>query len=275
MRASFAVLACASVLNTFAAEAKELLLDNLMASIVIIPERRSDFSFEMHPGRRNAPEVKVIRTGNRVVLTSDTEVTSCSEVNGDMFVGLSDGRSLEMVDAPLVTVRAPQTFYLRGRHSAVVGQIGRTENLDIRQGGCAIWDIDDVEGTLRADMSGGARATIGTARDARLTASGGGAVATEGVENLVAEASGGGRIRVSSVSSQARAEASGGGRIEVEGGHGQTLRANASGGGWIAYDGEVASLSASASGGGQVAVAAAQEVVSRSESGGGRVIVAD
>lgn len=273
MNKALAMLVCASALVPAGARAAELVLEGLVARVTVLPEARSDFAVEVRPGSGSLPSVTISREGGRTLLTSGVEVGACTRVDGRMRVGLRDGSQAEMSEAPDVIIHAPRAFSLSGDNSGLIGQIGPAEDLDISQSGCAFWDVANVAGTLRAEMSGGARLTAGTSRSALLGASGGAAITTGAVADLVAEASGGGAIRVASVSGAAEATASGGGRIEIESGQGSTLRAHASGGGRIVHRGEVAALHATASAGGQIEVFQVENVVSRFVSAGGQVVV--
>jgi hypothetical protein len=275
MRKRLVLLISLFSLPPAAAGAAELVLDGLVARVTVMPEARSDFDVEVRPGTAHLPPVTVTREGGRAVVTGGVEVGACAEVGGRMRVGLRGGGEAELAEAPEVIVRAPRTFSVSGSDSGLIGEIGQTDELDIRQGGCGIWDVADVEGTLRAQFSGGARLTGDAAGAAQLGASGGGLVTIEAVADLVAEASGGGVIRVGTVRGDVEAIASGGGRIEIAGGEATTLRAEASGGGRVVHGGTVGALSATATGGGQIEVAEVESVISRSASGGGQVVVGD
>lgn len=273
MSKALALFVCACAVPSAGAQAAELVLDGLVAWVTVVPEARSDFAVEVRPGSGSLPPVTVTQDGGRAVLTSGVEVGACAQAHGSLQVGLRGGGRAEMSEAPRVIVHAPRTLSVSGTNSGVIGAIGPTADLYIRQVGCAFWDVADVAGMLQAEMSGGATLTAGAVGAALLQASAGGAVTTGPVADLVAEASSGGSVRVASAVGAVEASASAGGWIEIQGGQATTLRANASGGGSIEHDGRIAALSASASSGGRVEVTQTDNVVSRSVSGGGQVIV--
>jgi len=270
---ALALFICACAVPSTGAQAAELVLDGLVAWVTVVPEARSDFAVEVQPGRGSLPPVTVTQDGGRAVLTNGVEVGACAQANGSLQVGLRGGGRAEMREAPRVIVHAPRTLRVSGTNSGLIGTIGPSADLDIRQVGCAFWDVADVAGMLQVEMSGGASLTAGAVGAALLRASAGGAITTGPVADLVAEASSGGSVRVASALGAVEASASAGGWIEIEGGQATTLRANASGGGRIEHDGRIAALSASASSGGRVEVSQTDDVISRSVSGGGQVIV--
>jgi hypothetical protein len=254
------------------AQAAELYLDEAVARVVIIPESRSDIAVTVQQGR--APiALRVSRQGDRTVVHGGYQTNQCSNRNGSTEVRLRRGGTMNMEDAPLVTVRAPRSLTVRTRGGAVHGRVGALDNLTLSAGGCSQWSIADVAGTIDLNQSGGATATVGRARTARLGASGGGTIRAQSVGSLDADASGGGVVRVASVNGAMSADASGGGGVKVEGGRTGLLRAGASGGGWVDYDGVADSLDAEASGGGRVNVARVLGQVNRRASGGGHVSV--
>lgn len=257
-----------------AAPAAELVLDGLVARITILPEPRSDIYVVVRPGGSGLPSVSVTQEGERTIVTSGVEVGACAQSGATMRVGLRDGRQVEMGEAPEIIVRAPRSFRVEGADSALIGRIERSEDLHIRQAGCAFWDIGEVV-TLQADMSGGAHLTASGAATANLAAAAGAAVTIGPVANLVAEASAGGMIGVAAVNGAVEASASGGGRIEIGSGRATTFRAVASSGGRILHRGEIVNLHATAVAGGQIEVSQAESILSRSVSAGGQVIVGD
>jgi hypothetical protein len=255
--------------------AAELVLDGLVARVTVIPEVRSDFAVEVRAGSGGLPDVSVSEEGGRALLTSGVEVGACVGSGDRMQVGLRDGTRAEMSDAPEVIIHAPLTFSVSGANSGLIGQIGPAEDLAITQSGCVFWDVADVAGRLRVNLSAGARLTAGASDSTLLGASAGAAISTGAVSDLVAEASAGGMIRVASASGSAEANAASGGSIEIKGGETTTLRAEASSGARIVHRGKVESLWADASVGGEVEVSEVENVVSRSVSIGGRVVVGD
>jgi hypothetical protein len=292
MRAALLIGAAAAAVAG-GAQAAEVFLDGVVARVVVIPENRADILVDVRSGSAPVPQLRVRREGPRTVVEGGLEVNQCRGDQQNRTVRTREGREFLMAAAPLVTIRAPLDVTINTRKGAVQGEVGPTRNLSLASGGCSTWRVADVAGSLQLQQSGGARATAGRARTARLTASGGGSIQAGAVGELRAEASGGGRVRVVSVAGpldadasgggviradsaagQVTAEASGGGGVDVGGGRSGALQARASGGGWVDHGGSAGSLSAQASGGGWVKVAAVSGPIhQRTASGGGRVIV--
>ena len=266
------IIGAAAVAFGGATQAQDLYLDQAVARVVIIPEARSDIAVTVQQGR--APiALRVSRQGPRTVVHGGYEANQCHNNNGSTRVRLRQMGTINIEDAPLVTVRAPRSLTVRTRGGAVHGRVGALDNLTLSSGGCSQWSIADVAGTIALNQSGGASATVGRARTARFGASGGGTIRAQSVGSLDADASGGGTIRVGSVNGPTTAEASGGGGVKVEGGRTGLLRASASGGGWVDHEGMADALEADASGGGRVNVARVLGRVDRRASGGGHVSV--
>ena len=267
------ILAGAVMATAGAAQAAELVFDDIVARVLVIPEARSDIQVEITPGRAGLPAPQVRRTGANVRIEGDSEARQCTGAAEEMRIRLRGGAELSMAEAPMITVRAPRSVTISKNGGAVVGRIGRTQDLRLQASGCSHWTVADVAGTLVADQSGGARMLAGQARTAQLRASGGGVIDLRGTANLEANGSGGGVVRVASVSGPVEADGSGGGGVKVSGGRASLLRADASGGGWVDFDGVADALDAEASGGGRVSVARVTGTVNQSASGGGRVSV--
>lgn len=256
------------------AQAAEVVFSDVVARVVVIPEARADVAVDVQPGRASMPPVKVKTAGGRTILEGGTPVNWCSSNRNGTSVRTRSFRKLDLADAPLITIRAPQTVSLSGRNSGLQGRVGPSRNLSLNMGGCSNWTVGDVADALTLDLSGGAQVSAGRAQRGRFEASGGGVIRAGALGELQADGSGGGSIRVASVSGPVSADASGGGNIEIEGGRTGLLDAEASGGGWVSHKGAAERLRADASGGGRVRVAQVTGGIDRqSESGGGSVTV--
>ena len=255
------------------AQAAELVLDDVVARVVVIPEARSDIQVQVQPGRA-LPAPRVDRSGSNIRISAGLDVERCSSRNNDcMRVRVKGRGEFDIADAPLITIRAPRSFALRKEGGAVTGRIGPTQDLTLAAGGCGHFALGDVAGTLDASLSGGAHASVGRVRAARLRASGGGAVEVQTTASLDADATGGGQVRVASVTGPVSADGSGGGGVKVDAGRTGLLRAGASGGGWVDFDGVADALDASASGGGRVSVARVTGRIDQRSSGGGSISI--
>jgi hypothetical protein len=156
------------------ASAAELVLDQAVARVVVIPEARADIEVSLTPGRNDSPQVRVSRSGDRVTLSSGTKVRMCNfdgDDDGDgqrggwIMLG-RNGPRIDMDDFASVTVRAPRDVRISGGGGAVLGSIGRSQTLSIAQSGCASWTAADVAGGLSAEMSTGANLRAGATQRA-------------------------------------------------------------------------------------------------------------
>jgi hypothetical protein len=255
------------------AAAAELVFDETVARVVVIPEARADIQVEVRPGRNGAPALRVVRIGDRVSVSGGSRVRQCNFDGDSGWIKLKGGPRIDMDDAAYVTVRAPRDVRISGG-GAILGSIGRSQTLRLDQSGCANWTAADVSGDLHAALSNGASLKAGAARTAHLTATNGGAVRVVRAERLEATAVGGGVVKANTAGVVV-ATATGGGMVSIEGGASRSLAGTAAGGGHIRHNGRVGELDADASGGAVIRVAQAGRVLSRSARGGSSVVVND
>ena len=255
--------------------AAELVFDDVVARVVVIPEARSDIQVEVAPGRNGAPTVRVSRSGDTVTVSSGSRVRQCNfdGENGSWIV-LKGGPRVDMEDAASVTVRAPRDVRIAG-HGAIQGSIGRSQTLTIEQSGCANWTAGDVAGALTADMSTGASLRAGSTPTANLTATAGGSVRVVRADRLEASATAGGVVKAMTAPGMVTATATGGGVVSIDGGSTRSLAGTATGGAHIRHKGRVGDLDVNAQGGAVIRIAHAARVLSSSAHGGSSVVVND
>ena len=255
--------------------AAELVLDDAVARVVVIPEARADIQVEVAPGRNGAPAVRVSRSGDTVTVSGGSRIKMCNfDQDGESWLMLKGGDRIEMDDIASVTVRAPRDVRISGGGGAILGSIGRSQTLNIEQSGCANWTAADVAGPLTAEMSAGANLRAGSTPSARLSADSGGAVRVVRADRLEATATAGGAVKAVSAG-VVEATATGGGVVSIDGGSSRSLTGTATGGAHIRHKGQVGELEANASGGAVIRVAHASRVLSSSSHGGSSVVIND
>ena len=268
------VIGAAAAAFAGTAQAEQLVLDGVIGRVEVITESRADIAVSVQPGA-GLPAPRVTRTGGRVTIDGgfDDQVRNCNTNSDGMTVELrGGGREIHLSQGPVITVRAPRALSLVSRKGAVMGRVGSAQDLSITSGGCSVWSVGNVAGTLRLDQSGGANVRAGDVRVARFSASGGGNIRADTVSSLDAEASGGAQIRVGRAVGPTELDASGGAQVHSDQGRTGLLKAHASGAGVIRYGGSADQLDASASGAAHVRVAQVTgQVIRRSASGMGSV----
>jgi hypothetical protein len=259
------------------AAAAELVLDQAVARVVVIPEARSDIQVEVAQGRNGAPPVRVSRSGDSVTVSGGSRVRMCNfdTEDGGWIMLSKSGPRVDMEDFASVTVRAPRDVRISGGGGAILGSIGRSQTLTMEQSGCAHWTAGDVAGPLQAEMSTGANLRAGTVPTARLNATSGGAVRVVRADRLDATATAGGVIKANAAPGVVVATATGGGVVTIDGGSTRSLTGTATGGAHIRHKGRVGELEASASGGAVIKVEHAGRVLSRYAHGGSSVVIND
>jgi hypothetical protein len=254
------------------ASAAELVIRDIVARVVVIPEARADIQVDVQPGRGDAPPVQVSRSGDVVTLSGSARVRSCNFGDGGLWVKINHGPKISIDDAAVVTVRAPRSVRISGG-GAVVGSIGRSQDLSLDQDGCANWTAADIAGTLDVSVSNGAHLGAGAVPSARLRADNGGHVRIVSAGSLDAKATNGGHAAAGSVPGAIMAVATDGGLVSIEGGSSRSLSGEAHDGGSIRHKGNAGDVRAEATDGAVIRVEHAGRVLSSYSANAGSVII--
>lgn len=134
-----------------AASAAEVEIRHAVARVVVIPEARSDISYEIRGGRADLPRIQATRgLGGQLILdgglgkpffhncsrghTAPGQVINAAQPPADLHVRV-DGRDVRLADAPLIVLHTPKDVRVRAGE-AVFGAVGRADNVDLAAAGC-------------------------------------------------------------------------------------------------------------------------------------------
>lgn len=264
-------------------------IKNAIARVVVLPEARSDVSFEVHRGRADLPAIEAGRgLDGRIVLDGHVEsgwIHSCSRHGGergavinaahppaDLTIGLNGRRDVPLADAPLIVVHTPLDVKVWGG-GAVFGAIPRSHSVHLATAGCGDWTVGHVSGALDVSVAGSGDVHAGSAGNLTASIAGSGDVTADRVADLHANIAGSGNVRVRRAEGQVRANIVGSGDLEVAEGHATKLDANIAGSGDVRFGGEADTVNASIAGSGDVRVRAVKGAVRKSIMGSGSVVV--
>jgi hypothetical protein len=257
------------------AGAAELMFHDVVARVIVIPEARPDIQVEVRQGSERAPVVSVTRSGDDVTLSGRLNMQQCNfDDEGRGWIRARGGPRLDFDEVAYVTVRTPRSVSISGG-GAILGSIGRSQELSLSQDGCANWTAADVAGALQAELSNGANLRAGAVSSARLRADNGGAVRIVRADRLDARATNGGHVAAGAIPGLVTAVATDGGMVSIDGGASRGLSAEAHDGGAVRHKGRVGELRATATDGAMINVEHAARVVSSYASDAGSVIVDD
>jgi putative autotransporter adhesin-like protein len=278
MRLAVAFLAAATALTgaASAAAAPSVELRDMVARVTVIPEDRTDIKVELLATNPKLP-LTVTTEGGRTVVDGGLRhrIRDChlGRARPSAFVG-GVGRVDEPA-MPNIAIRAPREVVVTSS-GAVVGSIGRSVSLLLRDSGCSAWTLADVSGAAMIHESGAGSVRLGSTGRLDVELSGAAKVhAVRAREGLEAALSGAGDVEVEEISGPLQARVSGIGKVKVANGRASSVRASVSGVGGVEFGGVADTLDASISGLGSVRVKNVTGAVSKSISGAGHVTVED
>jgi hypothetical protein len=287
-------------------------IEHAAARVVVIPEARSDVAVTISHGPSRLPQLQVRREGGQVIVDGGLGDSGRGDGSGPLrgsdhvncvtrhAIG-SIRRESQLVivrgvgevaygDLPVITVHTPMNVHI-GASSAVYGEVGRSESLELASSGCGDWTAAEVRGrlafvssgsgnlkarsagglTTHMSGSGGLEAeTIGSDVDAILSGSGNIKLG-EVRGGLHTKNAGSGDITVASVDGPVESSIAGSGNVRIHGGRAPNVKASVAGSGGLSFDGEAGALSGSVAGSGDIYVASVTGPVSRSVTGSGTV----
>jgi hypothetical protein len=172
----------------------------------------------------------------------------------------------------VVTLRTPLDVTIEA-NGAILGEVGPSRSLALRQERCGGWRLGDVSDHLAIDVQGMANVEAGAAGDATLALQGLGDVHLRSTKGLTARLEGLGDLTVDEVSGPVEASLEGMGDLRIRGGHATSFRARLDGMGDINFGGVADTVDASADGMGGIRIAKATGEVHKSASGFSHVTV--
>jgi hypothetical protein len=277
MRLSIALLAAAAAIaGASGAQAASVEIKDAAVRVTVIPEARSDVKVEVTQANPRLP-LTVRTEGDRTVVDGGlwNAIRGCGGGQDHPRVRVRDVGDLTADQLPQVVIHTPAAVELSS-NGAVVGSIGRSSGVALRNSGCSHWTIADVTGQASIHESGAGSIRMGSADRLEVRISGASHVhATQVRQVLDAVLSGAGGINVDQVSGTVTTQVSGVGHINLEGGRTASLRAAVSGMGGVEFGGQTDSLDASISGMGGIRVKQVNGPLRKSVSGMGHVSIGD
>jgi hypothetical protein len=252
-----------------------LTLDKIAARVIIIPEDRNTITAEVRPGAGGLPKpVLRVDGSNMTVLGGLTreQLKNCHASSGKkskVKLGMWK-RGYKVEDLPTVTVRVPRDIAIVA-DGAIMGEIGPSRNLALRQERCGDWKVGDVSGSLQLDMEGWSDVNIGTVGAANVNLEGLGDISVASTRSLTANLEGMGDLTVGSVSGPVDVSLQGMGDVRIRGGRATTLKVRLEGMGDMRFDGVADTVDASTDGFGDIVIAKATGEVHSNKSGFGKI----
>ena len=275
MRHSIILLAtAAAALSAGAAEAATIEIRDAVARVTVVPQDRADIKVEVIKPNAELP-LKVSVSGDGTLVDGDLDhrIRSCNGMGDNARVSVRGVGRVSYAELPEVVVYTPKDVKLEA-NGAVVGAIGRSASLELKNSGCANWTIADVDGEAELRQSGAGNVKMGSAGRLDVHLSGAANIdAVAARDGMDARLSGAGNVRLKSLSGPVYAQVSGVGQVRIADGRASQMRASVSGIGQVDFGGQAQDLQASISGLGQISVREVTGSVSKSVSGGGSIKV--
>lgn len=282
-------------------------IEHAAARVVVIPEARNDVAVTISHGSSRLPQLQVRQEGGQVIVDGGLGDGGGPWGGGDhvncvtrhAIGGIRRESRLVIVrgvgevaygDLPVITVHAPMNVRLASS-SAVYGEVGRSDGLELASSGCGEWTASDVRGRLAFISSGSGELRAGSAGGLTTRISGSGGLQMEAVGGdvdailsgsgsvklgavrggLHTRNAGSGDISVASIDGPVESSIAGSGNVRIHGGRAPNVKASVAGSGGLNFDGEAGALSGSVVGSGDIYVASVTGPVSRSVTGSGTV----
>jgi hypothetical protein len=257
-------------------------LRHLVAEVTVIPEDRPDVAvtiirsdprlpIEVH---REGDDVTVVDGGSRHQwwrMVMGGQITRCSGFGERANIQVMGVGSFNRDDLPRVVIRTPMRVSVHS-HGAVLGQVGRSDSLELSIAGCDHWTLANVQGDLDIHDSGSGGVRAGTAGRVNIKVAGAGDITLgEVAQGLKVGIAGSGDVRAASVSGPVEVDVAGNGDLRVDAGHASAMKVTIAGSGDVRYGGVADSLDVSIAGSGDISVARVTGKVNKSIAGSGRV----
>jgi hypothetical protein len=258
-----------------AAAAPTVEIRRAVARVIVTPEARDDIRVEIVKANPRLPLRVSSFMGHTYVDggLSDMRIRGCHgpvEQPSATVIGMGE---IPADQLPQVVIHTPMNAKIIAS-SAVWGQVGRSEGLDLANAGCGDWEVANVRDKLRVTIAGSGAVRTGQAGSAELTIAGSGSIQTHEISGpVMAMDVGSGDINVGAVNGTFNVRVAGAGRVWAASGHASIMHASIAGAGDIVFDGVADSLKASIVGSGDVKVNRVVGSVDRAVIGSGAVRV--
>jgi len=263
------------------ANAASLEIKNAAATVVIIPEARSDVSVEVIGGDKRLA-LKQTQSAGKVVLDGAVRSVQCTSKikleNNDWSATqfrVSGIGSFDRASLPNIIARVPLDAEVSAS-GAVFGSIGRTHSLSLGHTGCGDWTVANVETTLNLSQAGSGDTQIGPVGSAKVELAGSGDVSlVSAAKGLGIEIAGSGDVAAQTIDGPLKIEVAGSGDVDIQGGAVGALDISIAGSGDVSFGGTAASGAFNIAGSGDISVHKVTGAVSRSVMGSGEISIGE
>lgn len=263
------------------AQAASLEIRNAAATVVIIPEARSDVSVEVIGGDKRLA-LKQTQSAGKVILDGGVRVVQCSskfklvvnDWSATRFWAPGIG-SFDRSSLPKIIAHVPLDAEISAS-GAVFGSIGRSQSLSLQTTGCGDWTLANVEGALKLSQAGSGDTQIGTVGSGKIEIAGSGDVSVvSAAKGLGIEIAGSGNVVAQTVDGPLTIEVAGSGDVDIQGGAVSGLDISIAGSGDVSFGGTAASGAFNIAGSGDISVHKVTGAVSRSVMGSGDISIGE
>jgi hypothetical protein len=249
-------------------------IHHAVARVTIIPEARGDVVVSVVKANAKLP-LTVTRVGDVVTIEGNLGVRSsnCHTLMGRPGVTVWGIGNFGYDDLPQIVVHMPRNVKVSA-DSAVFGQVGPGDSVDLANTGCGDWTVADQTGALRARVTGSGDVHAGAVGSADLRLSGSSDVSLRAARGgLAASISGSGDVNADRVDGPLNAKIAGSGDLRVKGGAVTDMDVSVAGSGNLRFDGVARTLTARVAGSGAVSVNKVTGAVTKQVAGSGDISV--
>jgi hypothetical protein len=272
LRRVLGAVALASGLCTAAHAAPSIEINNAAARVTLVPENRRDIRVDVFKPDPRLP-LRIWSFAGRTYVDGGLwgRLRGCGTRSGQPVAKVRGLPDLPVEALPLIVVRTPMDARMTVG-GEVWGQGGRSNSLELGNGGCGGWAIGEVRGRLKVSQAGSGDTRTGTAGAAELSAAGSGSITTGAIAgSVMAMNVGSNDITIASVNGPLSVRVAGSGQVRVSAGRATSMQASIAGSGSVNLNGVAGSLKASVMGSGDIHVARVTGPVSKSIMGSGVV----
>ncbi|MDB5429187.1 MAG: hypothetical protein JWP35_303 [Caulobacter sp.] len=276
MRALIVTAALAALgLSTAAQAAPSVEIKDAVARVVVIPENRTDVKVEFLTTNPDLP-MTIETRGDRVIVNGGLRggrIRDCRSHNGHVTVEVRDVGDVTWEKMPQIVVRTPMNVQVASG-SAVFGSIGRSDSVELSNGGCGDWQIANTKGDLRVNIGGSGDTEAGSAASLRVNIGGSGDVRTAEIGGGVdIKIGGSGDVSVLSVDGPLSTTVGGSGDVTVKSGQASDVSVTIGGSGDTTFNGTAGNVRATIAGSGDVRITRVTGEVHKAVVGSGDVII--
>jgi hypothetical protein len=272
---ALAVLAAAASTAGVASASPSVKIKDAVARVVVIPENRSDVKVEFLT-TNNALPLEIRKEGDEVVVDGNlrmNKINNCSNRNGKPSVHVRGVGEVSYDNFPQIAVRVPMDVKVKAG-GAVFGDVGRSDSVELSNGGCGDWTVANTKGQLKLNQAGSGDAKTGTAGSADINLAGSGDINTQAIGgDLEVNIAGSGNVTTASIAGKLEGNIAGSGNITVASGRSRSVDVNVMGSGNVDFNGEADSVDVSVAGSGDIRIAKVNGPVKKRVAGSGDVII--